>query len=46
VLVTRENDRALAKNRYNLPDVLPFEWNAFCAAISEGLKESFKKKGA
>lgn len=38
ILVTRDTERATAKNRYSLPTVIPFEWNAFMAAISDGLK--------
>lgn len=40
-LVTQETSRALAKNRYNLPEVLPFDWNSFQAAIGAGLAQAF-----
>ena len=39
VLVTADTDRAVAKNRYSLPPVIPFNWNAFIAAISDGMKK-------
>lgn len=38
ILITQDNDRAVAKNRYGLPPVIPFDWNSFIAAISAGLK--------
>jgi len=34
VLVTEETSQALAKNRYNMPPAIPFEWADFVAAIS------------
>ncbi|MGD9126558.1 MAG: ATP-binding protein [Planctomycetia bacterium] len=40
-LVTRETSRALAKNRYHLPEVLPFDWPSFAGAIANGLKHTF-----
>ena len=41
VLITRETPRALAKNRYNLPEIIPFDWASFAAAVSEGLSRVF-----
>ena len=41
VLVTAETPQALAKNRYNLPPVLPFDWPSFVSAISSGLAAKF-----
>ena len=41
VLVTRETPRALAKNRYHLPETIPFTWDAFVAAVSAGLSQVF-----
>jgi len=41
VLVTAETQQALAKNRYNLPPVLPFDWPSFVSAISSGLAAKF-----
>jgi len=38
VLHTKESPRHLAGNRYNLPDVLPFEWDAFCEAYKTAIK--------
>lgn len=35
-LVTIDNGRALAKNRYGLPPTLPLTWNAFAGAVSAG----------
>ena len=40
-LVTRETSRALAKNRYHLPEVIPFDWPSFAGAISAGLQQNF-----
>ena len=36
-LITRETPRALAKNRYNLPATLPFDWSSFEQAVTSGL---------
>jgi len=41
VLVTRETPRALAKNRYGMPETIPFDWASFIAAVSEGLSRVF-----
>ncbi|AQT67922.1 phage nucleotide-binding protein [Anaerohalosphaera lusitana] len=43
-LTTRETPRALAKNRYHLPESLPFEWNAFSEGITQGLSKAFNPK--
>jgi DNA polymerase III delta prime subunit len=40
-LITRETPRALAKNRYHLPEVIPFDWSSFANAISTGLSQTF-----
>jgi len=40
-LVTRETPRAMAKNRYNLPEYIPFDWASFTEAISAGLSNTF-----
>ena len=40
-LLTEESARALAKNRYNLSDIVPLDWESFCSAISEGAKHNF-----
>ena len=42
-LTTRETPRALAKNRYHLPESLPFDWTSFAGAIGEGLKHTFSQ---
>lgn len=34
VLYTSERPSFLAKNRYNLPDSMPLDWNAFAAAMN------------
>jgi len=44
VLITEENPRALAKNRYRLPSVIPLSWPAFTSAISSGLSQAFTTK--
>ena len=41
LLVTRETPRALAKNRYGMPEVIPFDWTSFTAAIDDGLAHTF-----
>ncbi len=41
VLVTRETPRALAKNRYGMAEIIPFDWPSFTAAIAEGLSRVF-----
>jgi hypothetical protein len=41
VLVTRETPRALAKNRYGMPETIPFDWPSLIAAISDGLSRVF-----
>lgn len=41
VLITRETPRALAKNRYGMPEVIAFDWNSFTAAITDGLAHQF-----
>ena len=41
VLVTRETPRALAKNRYGMPESIPFDWTSFTAAIGDGLSRVF-----
>jgi hypothetical protein len=35
-LICQDNGRALAKNRYQLPPVLPLNWDAFADAIAAG----------
>jgi hypothetical protein len=42
-LITAETPTALAKNRYNLPPVIPFTWGDFSKAVSSGLTAKFKK---
>ncbi|MBN2293004.1 MAG: AAA family ATPase [Pirellulales bacterium] len=42
-LTTRETPRALAKNRYHLPESIPFDWTCFAEAIGEGLKQTFSQ---
>jgi hypothetical protein len=44
VLVTQETLRALAKNRYNMPPVVPLDWAAFTGAIVTGLSQQFTKQ--
>jgi len=44
VLVTQETPRALAKNRYGLPGVIPLDWQAFASAVSSGLSRVFDEK--
>lgn len=41
VLMTCETPSALAKNRYGMPPVIPFDWRSFIAAVSEGLSRTF-----
>ena len=41
MLVTCETPRALAKNRYGMPPVIPFDWPSFTTAISDGLSRTF-----
>ena len=42
-IVTRETPRALAKNRYHLPEVIAFDWQSFVGAIATGLSQTFNK---
>jgi hypothetical protein len=42
VLVTRETPRALAKNRYGMPEAIPFDWPSFTAAVAGGLSHTFQ----
>ena len=42
VLVTRETSRALAKNRYGMPETIPFDWASFMSAMSDGLSHHFQ----
>jgi hypothetical protein len=44
VLQTQETQQALAKNRYGLPPIVPFEWNAFTATIREGLSKTWNQE--
>jgi len=44
VLVTEETPRALAKNRYGLPGVIPLTWPDFASAVSGGLSRVFNAK--
>ncbi len=44
VLITEETPRALAKNRYGLPSVIPLTWQAFASAVSSGLSRVFSTK--
>ena len=37
VMQTNETSRALAKNRYGMPDEIPFTWAAFTGSIAAGL---------
>jgi hypothetical protein len=41
VLVTRETPRALAKNRYGMPETIPFDWASFTGAVADGLAHQF-----
>jgi hypothetical protein len=41
VLITQETSRALAKNRYGMPEVIPFDWASFTSAVANGLKSQF-----
>ena len=41
VLITRETPRALAKNRYGMPESIPFDWTSFTNAVAEGLAHQF-----
>lgn len=41
VLITAETPRAMAKNRYHLPESIPFNWQSFTGAIAAGLSENF-----
>jgi hypothetical protein len=43
-LITRETSRAVAKNRYNMPEVIGFDWNSLTAAMMNGLSQTFTKK--
>jgi hypothetical protein len=38
VILTRNQPHHLAGNRYNLPEVIPFTWEAFSAAFVESTK--------
>lgn len=40
-LLTRETPRVLAKNRYNMSEIIPFDWSSFVSAISAGLSKTF-----
>jgi hypothetical protein len=31
----------LAKNRYHLPEMIPFNWSSFTGAIATGLSQTF-----
>ena len=42
VMVMRETGKTLAKNRYNMPERIPFEWGAFIAAM--GIKPKAEPK--
>ncbi len=41
VLLTQETPRAMAKNRYSMPEMIGFDWNSFTAAIAHGLCMNF-----
>ncbi|MBT4817725.1 MAG: ATP-binding protein [Lentisphaerae bacterium] len=41
VLITQETPRALAKNRYGMPETIPFDWTSFTGAVAEGLAHQF-----
>jgi hypothetical protein len=41
VLITQETPRALAKNRYGMPETIPFDWPSFTGAVTEGLAHQF-----
>ena len=41
VLVTQETSAALAKNRYGMPETIPFSWPSFVTAMSDGLSHQF-----
>jgi len=43
-LLTEEDNRALAKNRYDMPKTIPFTWTDFTSAISNGLSKKFDAK--
>jgi hypothetical protein len=43
-MLTTEDNRALAKNRYGMPTVIDFTWPAFTGAISAGLSSKFQQK--
>lgn len=43
-LLTVEDNRALAKNRYAMPPVIDFTWPAFTSAISTGLSSKFQNQ--
>jgi hypothetical protein len=41
VLITQETPRALAKNRYGMPETIPFDWPSFTGAVADGLAHQF-----
>jgi len=41
VMITAETPSAMAKNRYGMPPVIPFDWQSFVGAVSMGLAQSF-----
>jgi len=41
VLITQETPRALAKNRYGMPETIPFDWLSFTGAVADGLAHQF-----
>ena len=43
ILTTCETPSAMAKNRYGMPPVIPFDWPSFTAAVSTGLAQSFSR---
>ncbi len=46
ILITAETPSALAKNRYGMPPVIPFDWRSFIAAVSDGLARTFSAETA
>lgn len=42
---TAETNRAIAKNRYGMPQVIDFSWSAFTGAVSAGLARTLEPKG-
>lgn len=43
-LLTVEDNRALAKNRYGLPTEIDFSWTSFASAIAAGLSEKTQNR--